>query len=74
MILESNKYVSKALRKFYDDPFDRRDFPAMLRTPWEHELGNFTPQLDEIFDDLSMQTSRAKLLINIISDRKQLAL
>jgi hypothetical protein len=74
MVLESNTDILKAIRKFYHGLFDRRDFPTMLQTTCEDELGNFISQLDEIINDFHMQTSRAKLLVNIISDRKELVL
>jgi Mg2+ and Co2+ transporter CorA len=74
MVLEANTDVLKTLHKFYHDLVDRKDFPNNLRTACEDELRNFTSQLDEIINDFYMQTSRAKLLVKIISDRKELVL
>lgn len=46
----------------------------MLKDRCEEDLRNFILQLDEIINDFNMQISRAKLLVNIISDRKELVL
>jgi Mg2+ and Co2+ transporter CorA len=74
MVLEANAKILKSLRKFYSDLTVRRDFPDTLRKLCEDDLDIFLSQLDEISSDFDMQISRAKLLVNIISDRKELVL
>jgi hypothetical protein len=74
MVLEANTDVLKSLFKFYHGLCGRKDFPASLRVAGEDDLQTFTSQLDEIISDFHMQCSRAKLLVNIISDRKELVL
>jgi|TARA_R110002003_G_scaffold33_6_gene2093 hypothetical protein len=74
MVLEANIDVLKSLHKFYHGLPDRKDFPASLKATCEEDLSTFVAQLDEIINDFHMQTSRAKLLVNIISDRKELVL
>lgn len=74
MVLESNTDVLKSIRKFYHVLVDRKDFPPILKDACDEDLRNFILQLDEIINDFNMQISRAKLLVNIISDRKELVL
>jgi hypothetical protein len=74
MVLEANTDVLKSLHTFYHGLFDRKDFPVDLKNTCEDDLRTFTSQLDEIINDFHMQTSRAKLLVKIISDRKELVL
>jgi hypothetical protein len=74
MVLEANTDVLKSIHKFYHGLFDRKDFPSDLKNACEDDLTTFTSQLDEIINDFHMQTSRAKLLVKIISDRKELVL
>jgi hypothetical protein len=74
MVLEANTDVLKSLHTFYHDIVDRRDFPDTLKTACEDDLRTFTSQLNEIIHDFHMQTARAKLLVKLISDRKELVL
>jgi hypothetical protein len=74
MVLEANTDVLKSIRRFYIDLISRKDFPHALKTACEDHLSTFTSQLDEIINDFHMQTSRAKLLVNIVSNRKELVL
>ncbi|KAF1942092.1 hypothetical protein EJ02DRAFT_184411 [Clathrospora elynae] len=74
MVLEANAKILKSLRKFYVDLIARKDFPRTLRSACEDDLDVFFTQLDEITSDFDMQIGRAKLLANIISDRKELVL
>jgi hypothetical protein len=74
MVLEANTDVLKSLHTFYHGLFDRKDSPVDLKNACEDDLRTFTSQLDEIINDFHMQTSRAKLLVKIISDRKELVL
>lgn len=74
MVLEANTEILSSIRKFYTDLVARKDFPATLQAACEEELAVFLSQLDEIINDFRMQIARAKLLVNIISDRKELVL
>jgi Mg2+ and Co2+ transporter CorA len=74
MVLEANAKILRALRKFYSDLVARKDFPEALRRLCEDDLVTFLSQLDEITSDFDMQIARARLLLKIISDRKELVL
>jgi Mg2+ and Co2+ transporter CorA len=74
MVLEANAKILRTLHKFYSNLIVRSDFPDTLKTSCEDQLYSFFSQLDEISGDFDMQLARAKLLVNIISDRKQLVL
>ena len=58
----------------YTNLVAREDFPDTLKTSCEDHLYAFFSQLDEITSEFDMQIARAKLLVNITSDRKQLIL
>ena len=74
MVLEANLKILTTLSKFYSNLMAHRDFPDTLKTSCEDQLSDFLSQLDEITAEFDMQIARAKLLVNIISDRKQLVL
>lgn len=74
MVLEANANILRSLHKFYTDVAVRKDFPTTLRIACEDDLNTFLSQLESITDDFDMQIARAKLLVNIISDRKELVL
>jgi hypothetical protein len=74
MVLEANTNILKSIHDFYHDIVNQKEFPGTLKTTCEDDLRTFTSQLNEIINDFHMQTSRARLLVNIISDRKELVL
>ncbi|KAJ6191814.1 hypothetical protein J3E72DRAFT_35523 [Bipolaris maydis] len=74
MVLESNAKIVGALHSFYKNLVSREDFPSVLKTNCEDHFHAFFSQLDEIMGDFDMQLTRAKLLVKIISDRKELVL
>ncbi|KAI4708510.1 hypothetical protein J4E89_006566 [Alternaria sp. Ai002NY15] len=74
MVLDANAKILTTLRKFYSNLMAHKDFPDTLKTSCEDQLSDFLSQLDEITAEFDMQIARAKLLVNIISDRKQLVL
>ncbi|KAH7390459.1 hypothetical protein BKA66DRAFT_568404 [Pyrenochaeta sp. MPI-SDFR-AT-0127] len=74
MVLEANSDILSSIRRFYTNLVARKDFPGSLKAACEEELAIFLSQLDEIINDFHMQIARAKLLVNIISDRKELVL
>lgn len=69
MILESNIEVLAALRKYYLGLRLRKDFPLQ---DCEDEITVFAAQVEETMDWMRMQVSRAKLLVDVTSDRKDL--
>ncbi|KAB2100402.1 hypothetical protein AG0111_0g11465 [Alternaria gaisen] len=74
MVLEANAKILRTIRKFYSNLVVRKDFPSTLKTACEDHLYAFFSQLDEITSEFDMQLARAKLLVSIIGDRKQLVL
>ena len=74
MALESNAKILRALHRFYTNLVARKDFPDALKLACEDSLHAFFSQLDEIVGDFDMQIARAKVLTNVISDRKELVL
>lgn len=74
MVLEANIEILKTLRSFYSDLINRKDFPKRLKDACEDEVHYFLSQLDEIINDFHMQISRARTLVRIINDRKELVL
>ncbi|KAL9080572.1 MAG: hypothetical protein Q9157_000714 [Trypethelium eluteriae] len=72
MVLEANVGVISALRKFYANLREHKDFPAELKNRVTDDIISFAAHLDEITDDFNMQISRAKLLAGITNDRKEL--
>lgn len=74
MILEANIEVINALRKFYVNLQEQRDFPRKLLKTCGEDITEFNAHLDEIVAEIRMQASRAQLLASIISDRKELVL
>ncbi|KAH7128546.1 hypothetical protein B0J11DRAFT_578738 [Dendryphion nanum] len=74
MVLESNIEVIGALQRFYANLRESDGFPDALKSGCKDDIATFTAHLNEITNDFAMQASRAKLLANIINDRKELVL
>jgi hypothetical protein len=72
MHLESNTEVLKKLEQFYKDLDSNINFP--LRQDCHGNLLSFVRQLQEVINDLVLQTKRAKLLMRVTSHRKTLIL
>ncbi|KAL8922484.1 MAG: hypothetical protein Q9172_003549 [Xanthocarpia lactea] len=72
MVLEANNDVLASLRDFYKTLLENSAFA--LRGTCREDVTSFTKQVDEMIHDSSMQISRAKLLIRITTDRKDLIL
>jgi len=70
MILEANVAVIMALRNFYVRLSMHQDFPLGLQTA--KQIESFLASIDEIIGDFKMHIARAKLLKDIIGDRKEL--
>lgn len=74
MVLEANVKVIKAIEQFYTNLQGHKDFPDVLKRDCADDIASFDTNLSEIIDDFSMQIARAKLLGDIIHDRKELVL
>lgn len=72
MILEANIDVISALRKFYTGLKTNRDFPPDLKRDSREDIDTFAVNLDGIVTQLKLDTKRARLLVRIIGDRKEL--
>lgn len=70
MILEANAEVLTSLRTFYERLVKRTDFP--LKGDYRDEVFSFAARVDNMVNDSKMQISRAKLLVRITDDRKNL--
>jgi hypothetical protein len=70
MILEANTYILASLRKFYERLLDNADFP--LRVTCREDVLTFAARIEDMIYDLNMQIARAKLLVQITSDRRNL--
>jgi hypothetical protein len=70
MILEANIAVIMGLRKFYVQLSTNKDFP--LKEHSAKALEGFMASIDGIIGEFEMHNARAKLLKDIISDRKEL--
>jgi hypothetical protein len=73
MILEANVEVMLSLRKFYKDLKEDNDTPLELKNECGNDISAFMALLDDIMNDFKMQVRRAKLLLTIVSNRKELA-
>jgi hypothetical protein len=72
MILEANHAVLNSLSRFYSRLLALNDFPETLRTENNEDIVNFENRLDNIGHEFQMHIARAKLLANIVNDRKGL--
>ncbi|PGH18772.1 hypothetical protein AJ79_00185 [Helicocarpus griseus UAMH5409] len=70
--MESNVNVISAMRNLYASLSARKDFPEELKEENDDDLIDFDSQLDDLINDFNMQLSRARLLVNITRDRKDL--
>ncbi|ORX98952.1 hypothetical protein BCR34DRAFT_142252 [Clohesyomyces aquaticus] len=74
MVLETNVEVIRSLQKFYASLKTHEDLPITLKTDCESDISSFFSSLDGIVDDFNMHISRARLLVKIITDRKELVI
>ena len=70
MVLESNVDVMTSLRLYYEALKENPDFP--LKSECGDDIRSFAAQVNDIISDFKMQISRAKLLVRIVNDRKEL--
>jgi hypothetical protein len=72
MIIDANLEIIMALRKFYRDLRKQRHFPPELAKSCADDIADFTAHLDQITADFKKHASRARLLVDAISDSKKL--
>ncbi|KAL8811715.1 MAG: hypothetical protein Q9200_001578 [Gallowayella weberi] len=70
MVLEGNNEVLSSLGGFYRALLGNSAF--LVRDACHEDISSFAKQVDEMIHDSSTQISRAKLLVRITSDRKDL--
>ena len=68
MVLEANMDVLIPLRKFYENLLKNKIFD--LKEACEEDIMQFATQVNNMIYDSRMQIARAKLLVQIINDRK----
>ncbi|RDI79394.1 hypothetical protein Vi05172_g10588 [Venturia inaequalis] len=74
MVLEANVDVMKSLCKFYTDLWTNRHFPQDLKDSCGEDILTFTAQVEDMMYDLKMQIARARVLLKITNDRKEIIL
>jgi hypothetical protein len=72
MDLEANVDVMSSLCRFYNGLKGNKDIPAGLKDGCASDIVRFAAQIDDMIYDFKTQISRAKLLVKITSDRKEL--
>ena len=70
MVLESNADVMTSLRQYYQSLSKNPDFN--LNPGCGDSIQAFAAQVEDMIYDFRMQISRAKLLVKIVNDRKEL--
>jgi hypothetical protein len=70
MMLEANTEVLQSLKTFYTKIGENKDFP--LNEEVKSDLVSFRAQLHDMISDSKLQLTRAKLLVQITSNRKAL--
>jgi len=70
MLQESNTEVLESLKAFYGNVVENAGFPTKDEN--KEDLSQFKEQLQEMINDSKLQISRAKLLLQIASNRKSL--
>ncbi|KAL2405853.1 hypothetical protein ABEF95_000939 [Exophiala dermatitidis] len=74
MVLEANVDIMTSLRRFYDGLRINKDVPPSLKDGCDLEIANFTASIEDMISDLQMQVARAKLLVKITNDRKEMVI
>lgn len=72
MILEANTHILTSLQKFYEQLLDNADFP--LKVTCREDVLTFATRIKDMIYDLNLQIARAKLLIQITNDRRNLVI
>jgi len=72
MILEANFDVLGSLRRFYVSLRELRELPQEFKEKCDNDISTFASRIENNMQDFKMQISRAKLLAEIASGRKEL--
>lgn len=72
MVMEANTDVLTSIRRFYERLLDNPDFT--LGDKCRGDVFAFAAQIDDMIYDSKMQIARAKVLVRITGDRKNLVL
>jgi hypothetical protein len=72
LILDTNTNVLTELRKYFKSIASSGDMPPELLPPWKSESSKFEQGITSLTNDLHMQQSRAKTLLKLSEDRKNL--
>jgi hypothetical protein len=70
MVMEANTDVLNSLRDFYKRLVENKDFD--LKSTCEADVTTFASQTDDLIYESKMQIARAKVLVKITADRKNL--
>ncbi len=72
MVLEANVDIMCSILRFYKLLAGNQNFPYELTNACGADIQEFTAKVEDMNSNLKMQISRAKLLVKITSDRKEL--
>ncbi|EXJ79745.1 hypothetical protein A1O3_08028 [Capronia epimyces CBS 606.96] len=74
MVLEANVDIMKSLCRFYDGLRSNKDVPQSLKDECGLDIVTFIGQIEDMSSDFKMQIARAKLLVKITNDRKEMVI
>ena len=72
IVLESNTDILNSLLDFYGQLVDDEDFPMASRASCRKAVEKFILQIREIIFDTRMQSARAKVLVSVVAQRKEI--
>jgi hypothetical protein len=72
LVLEANTHVLTELIKYYKSLASAGDLPPELLPSWKTEFDKFERGISSLTNDLHTQQSRAKTLVKLLEDRKNL--
>lgn len=72
MVLEANIDIMMALCRFYHGLRNNKDVPQSLKDGCNLDTMAFAAQIKDMVSDFKMQIALAKLLVKIITDRKEM--
>lgn len=71
-VLEANINILTEMREHYQSILTSRDCPDKIRTESNAEFAQFEKRITTIITNLQRQSSRTKMLLKLLSDRKGL--
>jgi hypothetical protein len=72
LVLESNINILSEVKQYYESIIGSEDFPKTIKLACARDITKFTRTTDGIINDLRMQSSRTKMLLRLLTDRKSL--